>query len=63
MSEQPDAERVIETLRSYGIDVDESTAAALATEARDRDVQLARLLDYDLTGVDSAVEVTRRGRR
>jgi hypothetical protein len=63
VSEQADTDRVITALRAYGVDVDRPTAAALAAEARDRDGQMARLLDYDLTGVDSAVELTRRGRR
>jgi hypothetical protein len=58
-----DAGRVLETLRSYGIAVDEHIAAELAAEARDHSAAMQRLLAYDLTGVGSAVELTRRGRR
>lgn len=63
MSEWQDAGRVIERLRCYGIEVDEGLAALLAAEARNREAQMLHLWAYDLTGVDSAVEVTRRGRR
>jgi hypothetical protein len=59
----PASDDVIATLRSYGIEVDRDTAATLADEARERAAQTARLLDYDLPGVDSAVELSRRGRR
>lgn len=63
MTVEADVMKVLETLRGFGIHIDTDTASVLANEARDRSAQMARLLDYDLTGVDSAVELTRRGRR
>ncbi len=63
MSEWQDANRVIKRLRRYDIEVNEGFAELLAADAGDREAQMLRLLAYDLTGVDSAVEVTRRGRR
>jgi hypothetical protein len=63
MNDPIDASRVRQRLRSYRIDVDEQTAAALAAEAETHESQMALLRDYDLSCVDSAVEVTRRGRR
>jgi len=63
VSEWQDANRVIKRLRRYDIEVNEGFAELLAADAGDREAQMLRLLAYDLTGVDSAVEVTRRGRR
>jgi len=56
-------EQVTATLRTRGIAVDANLTQTLADEASDREEQMTRLWSYDLTGVDSAVEVTRRGRR
>jgi len=56
-------EQVTATLRTHGIAVDAGLTRTLANEASDREGQMTRLWSYDLTGVDSALELTRRGRR
>jgi hypothetical protein len=64
MSSAPnEVERVQGVLRSFGIEVDEKTAAVLAEEDRARSETVRQLFDRDLATVDSAVELTRRGRR
>lgn len=50
-------------LRSFGIEVDETTAAVLAEEDRARSETVRQLFRRDLSTTDSAVELTRRGRR
>lgn len=56
-------EQVIATLGSLGIVVNADVAETLAAEASEREAQMASLWAYDLTGVDTAIEVSRRGRR
>lgn len=63
ISTPEDVARVRAALHRLGIDVDEPTAAALAEDDRDRMEQTRGLFDYDLDTVDSALELTRRGRR
>lgn len=54
---------VIAELEALGIIVDDSTARDLAADRAVNIREFRPLLNYDLSGVDTALQLTRAGRR